>query len=76
MCEGSSYVCKCILIFFAPIEEYVVFCPITELQEEIYQAILETEDAQLILHSGEPCDCYSGKKRGECCYVVSFTCVV
>ena len=63
--------CQSTLCIHDPIEEFVVFCPITELQEEIYQAILETEDAQLILHSSEPCDCYSGKKRGECCYAVS-----
>ena len=48
-----------------------MFCPISDLQEQIYQSILETEDVQLILHSSEPCDCYSGKKRGECCYSVS-----
>ena len=54
-----------------PSEEFVVFCPITELQETIYCAILDCEDVQLILHSGEPCNCYSGSKRGECCYRVS-----
>ena len=54
-----------------PPEEFVVFCPITELQETIYCAILDCEDVQLILHSGEPCNCYSGSKRGECCYRVS-----
>ena len=54
-----------------PPEEFVVFCPITELQETIYRAILDCEDVQLILHSGEPCNCYSGSKRGECCYRVS-----
>ena len=48
-----------------------MFCPITELQETIYSAILDSEDVQLILHSGEPCNCYSGSKRGECCYQVS-----
>ena len=53
------------------LEELVMFCPITELQETIYRAILDCEDMQLILHSGEPCDCYSGSKRGRCCYRVS-----
>ena len=54
-----------------PSEEFVVFCPITELQETIYCAILDCEDVQLILHSGEPCNCYRGSKRGDCCYRVS-----
>ena len=51
-------------------DEFVVFCPLTELQESVYRALLECEDVQLILHAHEPCDCYSGEKRGDCCYGV------
>ena len=55
------------------LEELVMFCPIAELQETICRAILDCEDMQLILHSGEPCDCYGGSKRGRCCCRVSRT---
>ncbi len=51
-------------------EEMVVFCPISELQEQLYQEILDTEDAQLVLHADEICDCGSGKRRGRCCFMV------
>ena len=53
-----------------------MFCPISDLQGEIYQEILETEDAQLVLHAEDPCDCLSGKKRGSCCYKVKNTTVL
>ena len=49
-------------------EEFVVFCPLTELQRSVYLALLDTEDIQLILQSGTPCDCGSAAKRGDCCY--------
>lgn len=51
-------------------EDYVVLCPISELQASIYQSVIECGDVQLIVHSGEACDCFSGNDRGECCYVV------
>jgi len=49
-------------------EEFVVFCPLTELQRSVYQAILDTDDIQLIVQSELTCDCGSGVKRGDCCY--------
>lgn len=49
-------------------EEFVVFCPLTELQRMVYQALLDTDDIQLILQSDLPCECGSMKKRGNCCY--------
>ena len=54
-------------------DEFVVFFPLTELQESVYRALLECEDVQLILHAHEPCDCYSGETRGDCCYRVGHT---
>lgn len=51
-------------------EDYVVLCPISELQASIYQSITDCDDVQLIVRSGEACDCFSGNDRGECCYVV------
>ena len=49
-------------------EEYVVFCPLTELQRSVYQALLDTDDIQLILQSDLPCECGSTTKRGDCCH--------
>ena len=49
-------------------EELVVFCPLTELQRSVYLALLDTDDIQLILQSGTPCECGSTSKRGDCCY--------
>ena len=49
-------------------EEFVVFCPLTELQRSVYQAVLDTDDIQLIIQSDVTCDCGSGVKRGDCCY--------
>jgi len=49
-------------------EEFVVFCPLTELQRSIYQALLDTEDVQLIVQSDLPCECGSTTRRGDCCY--------
>lgn len=49
-------------------EEFVVFCPLTELQRSVYQALLDTDDIQLITQSNLPCECGSTAKRGDCCY--------
>lgn len=49
-------------------EEFVVFCPLTELQRSVYLALLDTDDIQLILQSDLPCECGSSVKRGDCCY--------
>ncbi|KAG8934609.1 hypothetical protein FRC01_001710 [Tulasnella sp. 417] len=46
----------------------VVFCPLTKTQTEVYERFLATEDVQLMLRKGEPCDCGSKKKRGSCCH--------
>lgn len=49
-------------------EEFVVFCPLTELQRNVYRALLDTDDIQLIIQSNLPCECGSTSKRGDCCY--------
>ena len=49
-------------------EEFVVFCPLTDLQRSVYLALLDTDDIQLILQSDLPCECGSTVKRGDCCY--------
>ncbi|XP_037228866.1 DNA excision repair protein ERCC-6-like 2 isoform X2 [Falco rusticolus] len=52
-------------------EDRMVYCSLTEFQKAIYQAVLETEDVNLILQAGEPCSCNSGRKRKNCCYKVN-----
>ncbi|KAL7273356.1 hypothetical protein RUND412_003791 [Rhizina undulata] len=48
----------------------VVFCPMTDLQREAYEAFLESEMVQFIKYSADKCDCGLDKKRGHCCYQV------
>lgn len=45
----------------------VVFCPLTDLQKEAYEKLLETEEVEAILLSVEICECGSGLKQGWCC---------
>ncbi|TVY84329.1 Switch protein [Lachnellula suecica] len=46
----------------------VVFCPLTELQQDAYERFLASDSVQYVRNSGEDCDCGSDKKRGWCCY--------
>ena len=46
----------------------VVFCPLTETQRIAYESLMECEDIELIKRRGEPCECESGLRRGNCCY--------
>ncbi|KAM6036117.1 DNA excision repair protein ERCC-6-like 2 isoform 2-T2 [Theristicus caerulescens] len=52
-------------------EDRMVYCSLTEFQKAVYQAVLETEDVNLVLRAGEPCSCNSGRKRKNCCYKVN-----
>ncbi|XP_028390617.1 DNA excision repair protein ERCC-6-like 2 isoform X2 [Dendronephthya gigantea] len=52
-------------------DQKVVFCPLSNVQEEIYKTLLQTNDVQLVLKQGEPCDCRSELTRGTCCYAVN-----
>uniref|UniRef100_A0A3Q1K274 Uncharacterized protein n=1 Tax=Anabas testudineus TaxID=64144 RepID=A0A3Q1K274_ANATE len=49
-------------------DDRVVFCSLTDFQQTVYQAVLDTEDVTLLLRSSEKCDCRSGKTRRRCCY--------
>ncbi|XP_038068189.1 DNA excision repair protein ERCC-6-like 2 [Patiria miniata] len=49
-------------------DEKVVFCKLSALQLSIYQALLESDDMQLILKQKDTCDCGSGSIRIQCCY--------
>lgn len=46
----------------------VVFCPLTETQEEAYNTFCDSEIVRAIREASELCDCDSGKKQGWCCY--------
>ncbi|XP_052631808.1 DNA excision repair protein ERCC-6-like 2 isoform X4 [Harpia harpyja] len=52
-------------------EDRMVYCSLTEFQKAVYQAVLQTEDVNLVLRAGEPCSCNSGRKRKNCCYKVN-----
>ncbi|XP_029859554.1 DNA excision repair protein ERCC-6-like 2 isoform X2 [Aquila chrysaetos chrysaetos] len=52
-------------------EDRTVYCSLTEFQKAVYQAVLQTEDVNLVLRAGEPCSCNSGRKRKNCCYKVN-----
>lgn len=45
----------------------VVFCPLTSVQRDAYERLLEGVEVQLILSSVQPCICGSGVKQGWCC---------
>jgi len=45
----------------------VVFCPLTDIQQEAYENFIASDDVQIIKHVSDPCSCLSGKKRGWCC---------
>ena len=49
-------------------EEMVVYCPPSDLQKDVYTAILEHEDVKTLLMGDYPCDCNSGDIRSKCCY--------
>ena len=40
----------------------VVFCPLTEIQVEVYKQILGMEAVQNMIKKDERCDCGSGKR--------------
>lgn len=45
----------------------VIFCPLTDLQKDAYERLLQTEEIDAILSSIELCECGSGRKQGWCC---------
>uniref|UniRef100_A0A6P8HG51 DNA excision repair protein ERCC-6-like 2 isoform X2 n=1 Tax=Actinia tenebrosa TaxID=6105 RepID=A0A6P8HG51_ACTTE len=49
-------------------DERVVFCNLTQFQEDVYVTLLQSPDVQLITKKDDPCDCGSGLTRGHCCY--------
>ncbi|KAH8671297.1 P-loop containing nucleoside triphosphate hydrolase protein [Xylariales sp. PMI_506] len=49
----------------------VVFCPLSELQQQAYQSFLESPLVETVKLAYDNCDCGSGKKRGWCCYTTT-----
>uniref|UniRef100_A0A3Q4MRT4 Excision repair cross-complementation group 6-like 2 n=1 Tax=Neolamprologus brichardi TaxID=32507 RepID=A0A3Q4MRT4_NEOBR len=49
-------------------DDRVVYCSMTEFQQTVYQAMLDSEDVTLLLRSSEKCDCHSRRTRRSCCY--------
>ncbi|XP_029367387.1 DNA excision repair protein ERCC-6-like 2 isoform X2 [Echeneis naucrates] len=49
-------------------DDRVVYCSLTDFQQNVYQTVLDTEDVMLLLRSSEKCDCQSGSTRRRCCY--------
>ncbi|XP_023138230.2 DNA excision repair protein ERCC-6-like 2 isoform X1 [Amphiprion ocellaris] len=49
-------------------DDRVVYCSLTDFQQTVYQAVLDTEDVKLLLRSSEKCHCQSGRTRRGCCY--------
>ncbi|KAF5507052.1 Switch 2 [Colletotrichum aenigma] len=45
----------------------VVFCPLTESQQEAYKNFLSRPDVELLRTLSNPCACGSGKGQGWCC---------
>uniref|UniRef100_A0A3Q3K7K3 Excision repair cross-complementation group 6-like 2 n=1 Tax=Monopterus albus TaxID=43700 RepID=A0A3Q3K7K3_MONAL len=49
-------------------DDRVVYCSLSDIQQTVYQTVLDTEDVTLLLRSSEKCDCQSGRTRRACCY--------
>ncbi|KAK1835459.1 P-loop containing nucleoside triphosphate hydrolase protein [Podospora conica] len=46
----------------------VVFCPLTEIQNEAYRNFVDGETVTFIKNVYNECNCGSGNRRGWCCY--------
>ena len=51
-------------------DEFMVFCPATDLQASIYGSILDSPEVKLLVKAHDLCDCDSSKERMNCCYKV------
>lgn len=48
--------------------DQVVFCPLTEMQRDVYKRFLSTRTVQIMLHKDKPCTCGSRKLGRDCHY--------
>ncbi|XP_051949985.1 DNA excision repair protein ERCC-6-like 2 isoform X2 [Xyrauchen texanus] len=49
-------------------DDRVVYCSLTDFQQTVYRAVLDTDDVTLLLQSSRNCHCSSGRPRKKCCY--------
>ncbi|TSL10194.1 DNA excision repair protein ERCC-6-like 2 [Bagarius yarrelli] len=49
-------------------DDRVVYCSMTDFQQAVYRAVLDTDDVKLLLQSSEKCPCSSERPRKKCCY--------
>ncbi|KAL6458822.1 hypothetical protein MHYP_G00322940 [Metynnis hypsauchen] len=49
-------------------DDRVVYCSLTDFQQTVYRAVLDTDDVTLLLRSSEKCHCGSGRSRRKCCH--------
>ncbi|KZT05235.1 uncharacterized protein LAESUDRAFT_235454 [Laetiporus sulphureus 93-53] len=49
-------------------DDQVVFCPLTNMQIQVYKRILSTKAVQNMIRRDERCDCGSRKPRKKCCH--------
>uniref|UniRef100_A0AAR2LTH3 Excision repair cross-complementation group 6-like 2 n=1 Tax=Pygocentrus nattereri TaxID=42514 RepID=A0AAR2LTH3_PYGNA len=49
-------------------DDRVVYCSLTDFQQAVYRAVLDTDDVTLLLRSSEKCHCGSGRSRRKCCH--------
>lgn len=52
-------------------DDRVVYCSLTDFQQTVYKAVLDTDDVILMLQSSRRCHCGSGRPRKKCCYKVN-----
>lgn len=52
-------------------DDRVVYCSLTDFQQTVYQAVLDTDDVTLLLQSSGKCQCGSGRPRKKCCFKVN-----
>jgi len=48
----------------------VVFCPLTEIQQESYENFVSGPQISFIKAASDPCPCMSERKKGWCCFKV------
>ncbi|GJJ09268.1 hypothetical protein Clacol_003490 [Clathrus columnatus] len=48
--------------------DQVVFCPLTEMQKDVYKRFLNSREVQIILKKDKSCTCRSGKFGRDCHY--------
>ncbi|XP_026887493.2 DNA excision repair protein ERCC-6-like 2 [Electrophorus electricus] len=48
-------------------DDRVVYCSLTDFQQAVYRAVLDTDDVTLLLCGSQRCQCGSGRPRKKCC---------